>query len=257
MVRNDHEIVSIITPAFNASNYILETIQSVKDQTYSNWEMIIVDDCSSDKTAEIVRKEVERDQRIKLITLVDNKGAATARNIAIKLSKGPYLAFLDSDDLWHPHKLEKQVNFMKEKQAGLSFTSYRIMRENGEKTDVVFHSAPQIDYHDLLRNTKIGTLTVMLDKRITGEVVMPSYRDCSEDYGLWLSILSKGVMAYGMKEELAIYRKSKNSLSGNKWSSAKKTWNTYRKVSKASIPSAIWYFANYSVHAYRKHSRIT
>ncbi|QIZ10387.1 glycosyltransferase family 2 protein [Priestia megaterium] len=247
--------VSIITPTYNASKFITETIHSVKEQTFTNWEMIIVDDCSSDNTVDIVKQEMVHDSRIKLFELKENSGPANARNRAIAAAKGNYLAFLDSDDLWLPQKLERQVVFMEENDLAFSYTDYRIMNENGEKTDVVFRVPPKLEYKSLLKNTMIGTLTVLLDKRKVGVVQMPLYRDCSEDFGLWLSILSKGIHAYGLNEELAIYRKCVHSLSSNKLKSAQKTWNTYRKVQKINIAAALWYFVNYSLHAFKKHAK--
>jgi teichuronic acid biosynthesis glycosyltransferase TuaG len=247
--------VSIITPTYNAARFITETINCVKEQTFTNWEMIIVDDCSLDNTVGIVKKEIDKDHRIKIIELKENRGPANARNRAIAASNGNYLAFLDSDDLWHPQKLERQLLFMENNNLTFSYTDYRIMTEDGKITDVVFHVPAKIEYKELLKNTMIGTLTVMLDKRKAGKVQMPLNRDCSEDYGLWLSILSRGITAYGLNEELAIYRKCDHSLSSNKLVSARKTWNTYRKVEKINIPSALWYFANYSFNALKKHSK--
>ncbi len=248
--------VSIITPTYNGARFIAETIQSVKAQTFTNWELLIVDDCSLDNTVDIVKKEMKLDSRIKLIELLENGGPANARNKAINAAVGNYLAFLDSDDLWFPNKLERQLMFMKKNKLAFSFTDYRIMDEYGERSEVVIRVPAKIEYKSLLKNTMIGTLTVILDKRIVGKVQMPLHRDCSEDYGLWLSILSKGIDAYGLNEELALYRKCEHSLSSNKLKSAQKTWNTYRKVEKINVPSAIWYFANYSLHALRKHSKI-
>lgn len=255
MENSTKPVVSVITPTYNAARFITETIFSVKEQTFTNWEMIIVDDSSLDNTVEIVKKEMEKDSRIKLIELKKNSGPANARNRAIAAANGNYLAFLDSDDLWLPQKLERQLLFMDQKNLAFSYTGYRIMTEDGKRTDVVFRVPAKIDYKSLLKNTIIGTLTVMLDRRKVGMVQMPLHRDCSEDYGLWLSILSRGIQAYGMNEELAIYRKCEKSLSSNKLKSAQKTWNTYRKVEKITLPSSLWYFANYSLHALKKHSK--
>ncbi|WP_053361536.1 glycosyltransferase family 2 protein [Bacillus sp. FJAT-27251] len=253
--NKNNKLVSIITPTYNSSKYIKETILSVKKQIYQNWEMIIVDDASTDHTVEIIEREISLDPRVKLIRLNHNSGPAEARNTAIECSQGRYLAFLDSDDIWLPQKLERQLEFMQENQAGFSFTDYRIMNEDGEVSNTVFRVPKRMDYNALLKNTMIGTLTVVLDKKMVGEVRMPLYRDCSEDYGLWLYILSSGFIAYGLNEELAIYRKCEDSLSSNKIKSAKKTWNTYRKVQKINIPYALWCFTNYSVNALKKHSR--
>ena len=255
MVRLVKEVVSIITPTYNASRFIQETIKSVQAQSYPYWEMIIVDDCSTDDTINKIKQEIKFDSRIHLLELAENSGPAQARNMAIKAAKGKYLAFLDSDDLWLPYKLERQLKFMKANNAAFTYSDYRIMDENGVQSEIVFRVPSKIVYKDLLKNTMIGTLTVMLDKEIVGNIQMPILRDCSEDYGLWLSILSKGICAYGINEELAVYRKCKNSLSSNKFNSALKTWNTYRKVERINVPSALWYFGNYFVHAFKKHSR--
>lgn len=251
------DLVSIITPSYNSSNYICSAIQSVKAQTFQNWELIIIDDCSYDDTLEKVKKEIQGESRIKVIKLQENKGPAYARNIGIAAAKGNYLSFLDSDDIWLPQKLERQLMFMKRSHIAFSYTSYTIMNESGGKAKEVINVPPRTTYHSLLKNTAIGTLTVMLDIRQLGFVQMPLYRDCSEDFGLWLSILSKGIHAYGLNEELAIYRKREHSLSGNKLRSAHKTWNTYRKVEKINFASALWYFANYSFNALKKHSIIS
>lgn len=255
MENSAEALVSIITPTYNASKYVLETIHSVRSQTYQNWEMIIVDDASTDDTVEIVSMEIEIDPRIKLIKLEENSGPAHARNTAISFANGAYLAFLDSDDLWIPEKLEKQLDFMERNKIAFSFTDYRLMKENGKKTDIAFCGPNNLDYNTLLKNTIIGTLTVMINKEMVEEIKMPLDRDCSEDYGLWLQILSTGIVAHGLNEELAYYRKCENSLSSNKFKSAIKTWNTYRKVRKINIPHSLWYFTNYSINALRKHTK--
>lgn len=249
-------LISVITPTYNASRFIKETIYSVQHQTHQNWEMIIVDDCSTDDTKDIVKAEIENDDRIKLIELDKNCGPAAARNVAINQAKGDYIAFLDSDDLWNENKLATQLKFMKENKVAFSYTGYRIMKEDGEKTNFLIRVPPKSDYKALLKNTIIGTLTVMLDKRQVGSVQMDLNRNCSEDYGLWLSILGKGIQAYGLNEELAYYRKCEKSLSSNKFKSAIKTWNTYRKIENINIFLALWYFANYSLNAFIKHYKV-
>ncbi|QFT90334.1 Putative teichuronic acid biosynthesis glycosyltransferase TuaG [Bacillus sp. THAF10] len=255
MRTNATDLVSVITPTYNASKYVLDTIRSVQAQTYSNWEMLIVDDCSQDNTCEIIKEEMKQDSRIKLKELKTNGGPGHARNTAFNLAKGKYIAFLDSDDLWHPEKLTKQLAFMKEHDSVFSFTAYRIMKESGEKTEVVFRALPTVTYKTLLLNTAIGTLTVVLNKQKLGNFQMKLFRDCSEDYGLWLSILKEGITAHGLNEELAVYRKCENSLSSNKFHSAKKTWNTYRKIENKNVILSCWYLMNYSYHAIRKHAK--
>lgn len=255
MEQTVKDLVSIITPTYNASKHILDTIKSVKAQTYQTWEMLIVDDASTDNTAEIINCEIKGDNRFKFIILNENSGPAVARNKAISCSNGQFLAFLDSDDIWHPKKLEIQLMFMAENKVSFSYTDYRMIDEDGNDLNHAINVPKKLDYQSLLKDTKIGTLTVILDKSTVGLVRMPEYRDCSEDYGLWLKILSSGFMAYGLNEELAFYRKCENSLSSNKLKSAKKTWNTYRKVEKLPIPYALWCFIHYSINALRKHSK--
>lgn len=252
----DKKTVSVITPTYNAARYIAETIHSVQSQTFPDWEMVIADDGSSDHTIDIVKKEMANDPRIRLIEIHQNGGPANARNLAMAAATGDYLAFLDSDDLWLPQKLERQLGFMEKHQHAFSYTDYRVMTEDGRRMEVVFRAPPMTKYKTLLKNTRIGTLTVMLDTRKVGRVQMPLNRDCSEDFGLWLSILSKGIHAYGLNEELAVYRKRENSLSSNKLKSARKTWNTYRKIEEINLLRAGWYFAHYSFNAIRKHSRV-
>lgn len=254
-MKSIQPLVSIITPCYNAAQTLEETIASVKRQTYHNWELLIVDDCSNDESVSILKQEAINDPRVRYITLETNMGPAGARNEALRRAKGKYIAFLDSDDLWVSEKLSKQVAFMEKYDLSFSFTNYRIVKENGEKTDRVVIGPDRIDFEYLLKNTIIGTLTVMLNSEMVGPIQMTSVRNCTEDFALWLSILKKGITAVRLNEELAYYRKSSQSDSGNKLKSAKKTWNTYRKTQELNIIRTIWYFSHYSVNAYRKHAR--
>lgn len=256
-MNKDKEIplVSVITPTYNAETYIGQTIESVKNQKYCNWEMIIVDDCSKDNTVEIIKREAEEDKRIRLIQLSKNSGAAVARNTAIQNAKGKYIAFLDSDDLWYPDKLEKQVAFMQEKDIAFSFTSYRIINEDGTETDKIIQVPKEIDYKGLLKNTIIGCLTVMLDVSKLGLVQMPNMRT-RQDTATWLSILRKGYKAYGIQEPLAKYRKVSGSISSNKFKMARQTWRMYRDFEKLNIFYASWCFINYAWNALKKHLKI-
>ncbi|WP_199426062.1 glycosyltransferase family 2 protein [Thermaerobacillus caldiproteolyticus] len=244
----DRDLISIITPAYNCSLYILDTIKSVQSQTYQNWEMIIVDDCSKDSTVEIIKNEAEKDKRIKLIELSKNSGAAIARNTAIQNAKRKYIAFLDSDDLWYP---EKQVAFMQENDIAFSFTSYRIINEDGTETDKIINVPKEIDYKGLLKNTIIGCLTVMLDVSKLCLVQMPNIRT-RQDTALWLSILKKGYKAYGIQEPLSKYRKVKGSISSNKLKMAKQNWRMYRDLEKLNVIYASWCFVNYAWNALKK-----
>jgi teichuronic acid biosynthesis glycosyltransferase TuaG len=245
-------LVSIITPTYNAEKFIENTMKSVQAQTYENWEMIIVDDCSTDNTVEIIQNFIQSDDRIKLKVLENNSGASVARNTAIQLAKGKFVAFLDSDDLWLPTKVEKQIDFMLQNDLAFSFTSYRVITEEGEQTDRVIRVPQKMGYQDLLKNTIIGCLTVMLDIEKVGKVQMPLIRT-RQDFALWLSILKRGFHAYGLQDELALYRQVQGSISSNKIKAAKQNWKVYREIEKLGTFKSIWYFTNYAWNAYMKH----
>jgi teichuronic acid biosynthesis glycosyltransferase TuaG len=244
-------LVSVITPTYNAERHILETIRSVQSQTYLNWEMLIVDDCSRDNTITIITEQAEKDERIKLVRLSENSGAAVARNTALKKAKGKYVAFLDSDDLWFPEKLTTQVSYMQEKNIAFSYTSYQIINEDGLDANKVVKVPPSINYSGLLKNTIIGCLTVMLDTEKLGIVQMPNIRT-RQDTALWLSILKKGIIAYGISEPLSKYRKVNGSISSNKLKMAKQNWKMYREIESLSIARSSWCFVNYAFNAFKK-----
>jgi teichuronic acid biosynthesis glycosyltransferase TuaG len=244
-------LVSVITPVYNAEKFIEKTIKSVQGQTYTNWEMLLVDDVSSDRSVEIISKYVSLDSRIKLIQLEENSGAAIARNTAIENSIGKYIAFLDSDDLWHPEKLAKQIRFMQSDNKAFSFTAYELMNEDGVKTGKEVHVPSSIDYDGLLKNTIIGCLTVMLDKEQTGPIEMVNIRT-RQDFVLWLDLLKRGHLAYGLDEVLAYYRKVEGSISSNKIKTARRNWHVYREIEKLPLPKAIYSFVGYAVNALKK-----
>ncbi|NMH75169.1 glycosyltransferase family 2 protein [Bacillus sp. RO2] len=244
-------LVSVITPSYNAEKFIAATIESVRTQTYTNWEMIIVDDCSKDTTREILKEYAALDPRIKPIFLEENSGAAVARNTALKAAQGDYVAFLDSDDLWVPDKLEKQLAFMQKNDYAFSFTAYNLMDEDGKPLDKVIDVPKQIDYKGLLKNTIIGCLTVMIDTRKVEPLQMPLIRT-RQDFALWLKVLRQGHIAYGMQEPLANYRIVEGSISSNKLKTAKRNWYVYREIEKLSLPYASWCFVNYAFYAIKK-----
>ncbi|MED4583099.1 glycosyltransferase family 2 protein [Brevibacillus choshinensis] len=245
-----YPLVSVITPTYNAARFIRETIDSVKRQTYPYWELILVDDGSKDETVALIQEEM-RDSRIRLIVMPKNGGAAVARNTGISAAGGRYLAFLDSDDLWLPEKLEKQVSYMQRNDVAFSFTRYRIIQENGTQTPFVVPIPQQIDYNGLLKNTIIGCLTVMLDREKLGVVQMPNIRT-RQDTALWLQILRDGHIAYGIQEELSHYRKVVGSISSNKWKAARNTWRLYRDIEKLNFLRASWCFLHYGWNAWKK-----
>lgn len=244
----EENLVSVITPAYNAARFIAETIESVLNQTYENWEMIIVDDCSQDETTSIIKKYQAQDERIQLITLKENSGSAVARNTAMDHAKGKYLAFLDSDDKWLPEKLAKQVAFMEEKDIAFSFTRYQRVKEDGTETAILSKVPPVITYDDLMKQCVIGCLTVMLDREKIGELRMVNIRT-RQDYAFWLKILRKGYRAYGIPEVLAHYRLVEGSISSNKIQAAKRNWYVYRHIEKHHFLRASWYFTNYALRS--------
>ena len=245
------EMVSIITPTYNASRFVEATIQSVLSQTYQNFEMIIVDDCSTDNTIEIVERYSKLDHRIKVYKLKENSGAAVVRNKAIEMAQGRYIAFLDSDDLWDEEKLEKHLEFIKEKNAGISFTSYRLMKEDGTLINKEVKAPEEMTYKKLLKNTIIGCLTVIIDREVVGDFRMPLIR-AGQDTATWLSILKRDFTAYGYEEVLSSYRLVEGSISSNKKKALKRTWNMYRTVENFGVVKSSYYFINYAINAAKK-----
>ena len=243
-----NSLVSIITPSYNSSKFIKDCVASVFSQTYKNWEMIIVDDCSKDNSKEIISELSTKDKRIKPIFLEKNVGAAEARNTAIRQSKGKYVAFLDSDDLWNPKKLEKQLSFMNKNEIVFSYTNYQLMSENGEDLSNFISAPEKMTYDSYLKNTIIGCLTVIIDREKTGGFEMPKIRS-SHDMALWLLIMSRGFDAYGLDENLARYRIVSTSNTANKWRAAKDVWMVYRQFEKLSFFYSIWCFLNYAFNA--------
>lgn len=246
-------LVSIITPAYNAAAYIAETIASVLAQTYPNWEMLIVNDCSKDNTAEIVQSYAAKDKRIKLINLKQNSGAAVARNTAIQNAKGRYIAFLDSDDLWKKEKLQKQIEFMKKNCYAFTFTSYEHFKETKENIQHQVQIPKSLNYNQALKGNQIGCLTVMLDRKQISNIHFTTQKH--EDYILWLNFLKQNITAYGIKESLALYRTGNSkSISGNKLQSALWTWNVYRESQKLPLFKSIYYMCFYCLNGIIKHS---
>lgn len=243
---NQQELVSIITPTYNSSEFIEETIYSVLNQTYENWELILVDDCSSDNTIKLISNFAEKDKRILILKNEKNEGAAISRNKAIKIAKGRFIAFLDSDDLWFPSKLEKQVEFSIINKFALTYSAYQKISEDGSLLGII--SVPKkVSYKSILKTCSIGCLTAMYDTSILGKIYMPNIRK-RQDYGLWLKILKKIDFAHGMNEILAQYRVRKNSISSNKLKAAKYQWKVYREVENLSLLSSIYYFINYFIY---------
>ena len=199
------ELISIITPMYNSENFIISTIKSVCMQSYQNWEMIIIDDGSTDNGVAHIKELENNDTRIRIIVQESNKGSAYARNTGIKNARGRYIAFLDSDDLWVAEKLENQLKFMNEKKSPLTFTSYQQINEQGEYVGQVDINTAAILYNDLLKTNHIGCLTAIFDTKLLGGKMYMPLIEKRHDHGLWLSILKKGHKAYGLKEVLGKY----------------------------------------------------
>lgn len=245
------DLVSIITPVYNAEKFISNTIESVVNQTYRNWEMLLIDDCSTDSSAEIIKKIAEKDSRIRYIKLDKNSGAAVTRNWGLEEAKGRYIAFLDSDDVWKEEKLQKQMYLMKSKDIGFCFTSYRYMIEDGSPTNKVARAPEKINYNGLLKNTIIGCSTVLVDKEKIGDFRMTNIRR-GQDTATWLQLLKITDYAYGIYEDLVWYRVVDGSLSYNKLKAIKRTWNTYRNVEHLSLVKAMYVFVFYAYNALKK-----
>lgn len=233
-------LVSIITPTYNCGRFIGETIESVQQQTYTNWEMIIVDDCSTDDTKSVVEKYLQQDKRIKYHCLAENSGAAVARTKAMELATGQYMAFLDSDDLWMPDKLEKQLEFMQKNNYAFTSTSYQHMTEEGKMIPKVLNAIPKTDYNRLLLDCPVGNSTVMYDVSKMGKFQVPNIRKRNDD-ALWLAMLKKEKYIYGWNEVLMKYRLRNNSISRNKWSLVKYTWKLYRDIENLSVFTSVWH----------------
>ncbi len=244
-------LVSIITPVYNYERYIAEAIESVLAQTCSNWEMIVVDDRSTDNSPEIVKKYAKKDHRIKLIELPENQGAAMARNRALEHAKGRYIAFLDSDDTWDDSKLEKQIAFMQKNNFPVTFTSYELINENGTRLNHVIHSVKKLSLNDYLKNTIIGFSTAIIDIEQTGSISFMDIKTRS-DTQLWITLLKKGFFAYGLDEVLVKYRKDHNSLSSNKIKAALQVWRLYYKIENIGLIRSLYSFLFYGINAIKK-----
>jgi len=249
---NVNKLVSIIMPCYNASSVISKSIDSVLNQSYANWELLITNDCSTDNSEEIIEEYLKKDSRIKLFNLEHNNGVAAARNNSISHAKGDYICFLDSDDTWFSKKLEKQVIFMLENNYQFSYTGYRkINNEDVFISKPIKVSSKGVYYKDLLKHNEIGCLTVMISKNVLGKHKM--IKVGHEDYVLWLSILKKGVVAYGINEVLASYRVGNESISSNKLKAAGFTWNIYRNIEKKNLFISSYYFINYAFYSLIKY----
>ncbi|MEG1577121.1 MAG: glycosyltransferase family 2 protein, partial [Clostridium sp.] len=239
------EIVSIIVPVYNVRSYLADTIETVRNQTYPYWELILVDDCSTDGTKELLAGY--EGEQIRVLYQDCNQGAAKARNRGIDAASGRYLAFLDADDLWAPAKLEREIAYMRDKKAAFVFCSYEFADEAGIGNGKIAHVPTRLCYKQALKNTIIFTTTVLFDMhQLTKEDIrMPAVK--SEDTATWWRILRSGYTAYGLDEVLAYYRRPAQSLSSNKLEAIRRIWHLYRRVEGLPRLYSAYNFCFYAV----------
>lgn len=231
----DHQtLVSVIMPTYNCGRFIGESIACCQQQTHANWELIIMDDCSTDDTAAVVRPYAEQDPRIKYFCLEENSGAAVARTRAMRIAAGRYMAFLDSDDLWTPDKLARQIAFMQETGCFFSCTDYSQIGEDGAPNGRRIPCKDRASYNTVLMTCPVGCSSVMYDVDALGKFEVPNIRKRNDD-ALWLQILKRTPYIYGLHEDLMRYRIRQSSLSRNKFSLVKYHWQLYRDIEHLSV----------------------
>jgi len=222
------EQVSIITPTFNAEKYIRYTLQSVLNQSYQNWEMILVDDASTDETVKIISNFAEKDSRIKLFKLEKNSGNGFARNIALEKVTGKYIAFLDADDLWLPLKLEKQIQFLKANKSPFTFSFYDCIDEEGNMLNRRVEAPTELTYNQLFFCNYVGNLTAIYDADYFGKITLEATQK-RQDWRIWLTILKQIQVTKPVPESLAFYRIRKDSISSSKFKLIKHNFGVYRE----------------------------
>lgn len=254
------ELVSIIVPVHNAENFIRDTIDCVRGQSYEAWELLLIEDGSTDHTMNVMGAYLEdvQDRRIRLVkreirTPQERSfGAARARNMGLSMAQGRYIAYLDADDFWKADKLEKELGFLRKKQAGFVFTGYEFGDERARGTGKVVHVPEVLDYKRALGNTTIFTSTVMMDTKKISKSLMEMPYIKSEDTASWWKILRSGVTAYGLDENLVIYRRAGKTLSSNKLEAIRRIWNLYRQAEGLSVPESIRCFVFWAFRAVRR-----
>jgi teichuronic acid biosynthesis glycosyltransferase TuaG len=247
-------MISVITAAYNCAAYIEQTIKSVQNQTLPDWEMIIIDDNSTDNTLQIIKEKASADARIKYLINDTNLGPAKTRNKGIELARGRYLAFLDGDDLWEENFIEVSLDFMIINGYPFVFSSYKRVDELLQPLYTDFIVPAKVNYHSLLKTCPISCLTAVIDIESTGKFYMPDIPK-RQDYGLWLSILKKIDHAHGIKQPLAVYRIRKNSVSRNKYKAMFYVWKVYRDVEHINIFYSAYLMVNYIINGLKKYSR--
>ena len=250
----EQNMISIVVPVYRAEKYIEETMDCVRAQTYTDWELLLIEDCGPDQSRQRIEEYIQRtgDGRIRLLTHPTNLGAARARNLGVNEARGRYLAYLDADDLWAPDKLKKELAFLKERQAAFVFTGYEFADENGKGTGKVVRVPATITYKEALKNTTIFTSTVMFDMEQLSKEQLQMPQIKSEDTALWWRILRQGYVACGLDQNLVKYRRAGKSLSSNKLEALRRIWNLYRKAEGMNVINSAWHFCFWAVRAVQR-----
>ena len=248
---SQNHLISIILPTYNSETFISETISSVINQTYQNWELIIIDDCSTDSSMSVIDSFSENEKRIKFFKNKINKGAAISRNIGLENSFGRFISFIDSDDVWELNKLEIQIKFMIVNNCPISFTEYNLIDEKGISLNKTIKVVKEIDYYGYLKNTIIGMSTSMIDLNKTENFEFKNIRTRQDTY-LWITLLKRGLIAHGLNMTLVNYRVRKDSISANKYKAAKQVWKLYYNLEKLGLIKSTYYFVYYISNAIKK-----
>nr|WP_296482304.1 glycosyltransferase family A protein [uncultured Acetatifactor sp.] len=243
MEKWNNDMVSVIIPVYNSAQYIKRTLDSVFAQTYHNIEIIVIDDCSTDSSGEMIQAVAKENKNVIYHLQEKNSGAAVARNSGMKLAKGRYIAFLDSDDIWEPDKIEKQLTFMKKRKCAFVYCAYDVINEEGKGINRKVQIKKHVKYHDLLTKTMIATPTVLLDRNITDEKFMP-LRRTGQDYAYWLLLLRE-FDAYGIDEVLVHVCKRTGSLSKNKFQNIRDVWEVQTREEKINRFSSFFNVVRY------------
>ena len=250
--------VSVIVPVCNCCKYLKHTVASVQNQTYQNWELLMVDDGSTDGSCAELDRLAQQNPKIKVWHLPENKGVSYCRNFAMQQAEGRYLAFLDADDLWSKDKLSHQLFAMEQKHSCLSHTGYAFMDSKGFVLPVgKVETDNELDLPRYMKTTQIGMSTVMVDRRGTGNFIFPEDRRLCEDARAWMHFLRKGMSFYGVNEVLTLYRVRANQLSRNKFKMMMNTLNRYWGEKNFPAYKRLWYFANYAYNGLGKRLRKT
>lgn len=244
--------ITIITPFYNSERFITDTIESVLNQTLTDWEWILVDDCSTDSSPQIVENYAVRDNRFIIVRLPENAGVGVARNVGLKKARGRYICFVDSDDCWLPQKLKIQIEFMQKNHYPISFTASQLIDDQGNVLDRIMQVAESLDLKQYLKNTIIGFSTCMIDRTMTGDFDIIDMKT-NEDGHLWIELLGRGHKAYGIDQILVHYRVHGKSLSSSKLRTAMGTWHLYYSVEKFGFFRSLYYFLHYAYNGIKKH----